>query len=70
MDIQRRRDKFLIELTQDELVFLVSFLGRKPESAEDEIKATEFIKEFARFSVKDYLNRKQNSTKEAQKGTY
>ncbi len=51
MQLTKHRDKFSLEMSSEELVFLVNVLGSDPVSTEQQEKVTKALKELTKFQV-------------------
>jgi hypothetical protein len=49
MRLTKHRRTFNLEMSAEELVFLVNHLGSDPQTTEDQEKVTEYLKELTHF---------------------
>ena len=49
MKLTKHRDKINLEMSTEELIFLVNVLGSDPQSAEEQEKVTETLRELTKF---------------------
>ena len=61
MQLTKHRDMFYMQLSPDELVFMVEHMGSNPQTDENQEKVSEWLKEMAGLAVQMYRNPEYNT---------
>lgn len=56
MQLTKHRDKFNLEMSPEELIFLVNNLGSDPQCTQDQVKVVDWLKELTHFIHYEVFN--------------